>query len=468
MSIKDFQTTNPGDDRKVTPISSHQWTSPAALPFVGHLLQFKQDPLKLLNEVRRHGDLVSLQFGPKTVFVVNHPDLIEDVLSRYHRSLMKTSGRKFTRLSRFLSRGEQIDRVVHFPADGDDAFWSRERPTLQPVFTNSHVSRYVDDMIAVIQDLIAAWQSGESLDVYREMVVLTFRIVAKTLFGSTDRADERKLLAAFEAIMFSVVRRIANPLEPPVIVPTPANRRLVRAVHEIDATFDALVRRRSQETGPGDLVDVMMEADRWRQPQWRYNVLSIFIAGYETSAVALTWIWYLLAHHPEVAGRVQAEIDRVLGGRIPQEADVRALVYTEAVVKEVLRLYPPLWVTAREVKEDLTLGAIRVPVGSILMISPWVTHRDPRFFADPEAFRPERWLAPETSQPPKYAYFPFSAGPRHCLGQRFATLEIMLTVALVVSRFTLTSTSPAPIVPKPWIGLRPNGPVPMLVTRRAF
>ena len=210
----------------------------------------------------------------------------------------------------------------------------------------------------------------------------------------------------------------------------------------------------------------MLEGDRWRQAQWRYNVVSIFIAGYETSAVALTWLWYLLARHPEVAGKVQSEIDQVVGGRVAGENDVRSLVYTEAVMKEVLRLYPPLWLAGREAQQDLALGSFRVAAGSIMLLSPWVTHRDPRFFDDPEGFRPERWLTRETSQPPKFAYFPFSGGPLHCLGQRFAAMEIMLTVSLIVWRFTLTSTSPSAIVPKPWIGLRPDGAVPMLVTRR--
>jgi cytochrome P450 len=455
-----------GDDGAEATIA-RQPTGPTGLPLVGHLIQFKQDPLKLLNEVRTHGDLVRLQFGPKIAFVVNHPELIEDVLATRHGLLVKTSGRKFTRLSRLLSGSEQIDRVVHFPADADEEFWSRERPTLQPVFANSQVSRYVDQMMRVIQDFIDDWKSGETRDIYREMVHLTFRIVGRTMFGSDDWVQEQKLLAAFEVILSAVVARIANPLQLPVIVPTTANRRLVRAVQEINAIFDALVRQRAQAAGTGDLIDIMLEGDRLHHADWRYNVLSIFIAGYETSAVALTWIWYLLARHPDVAGKVQSEIDRVIGGRVAEEKDVHALVYTEAVVKEALRLYPPLWVTAREARKDFALRSVRVPAGSILMISPWVTHRDARFYVDPDAFRPERWLTPGAGQLPKYAYFPFSAGPRHCLGQRFATLEIMLAVATIASRFTLTALSQKAVLAKPGIGLRPAGAVPMVVARRA-
>jgi cytochrome P450 len=459
-------STNPRHGGESTATIARQLDGPPGLPLIGNVIQFKRDPLKLLDDVRTHGNLVRLRFGPKTAYVVNDPELIEDLLATHHRSFMKTSGRRFNRLSRFLARGDDVERVINFPADADGEFWSRERPILQSSFTHTQVSRYLDTMISVIRDLVADWKSGEVRDIYHDMVLLTFRIVARALFGTDDPNEEKKLLDAFEIIMAAVVTRIANPFQLPVIVPTAANRRLVRSVREINSTFDAIVQRRRKVSGTGDLIDLILQGDRLHHVGWRYNVLSIFLAGYETSAVALAWIWYLLSRHPEAAAKMQAEVDRVIGGRLPSETDLRALVYTEAVMKEALRLYPPIWMTGREAREDLTLGSIHVPAGSILIISPWVTHRDPRFHVDPNAFRPERWLLPESGQPPRYAYFPFSGGPRSCLAQRFATVEIMLAVAMIATRFTLTSASQTVVMPKPRIGLRPAGAVLMKVTRR--
>ncbi|MGH9345889.1 MAG: cytochrome P450 [Vicinamibacterales bacterium] len=438
-------------------------TEPAGLPLLGHLVRFKRDPLGLLNAARANGDLTRLRFGPRTAFVVNHPDLIEEVLVIQHRVFAKSCGRKFSRLSRFLAGGEQVDRVTHFPADND--FWMRQRPTIQPAFFHPQVSAYGDVMTRVIEGVIADWRVGEVRDVYVDMVRLAFRIVATTLFGEEDESEQRTLADAFETIMFEIAQRLANPLHVPPIVPTRRNRRLVRAVADVERIVDRLVERhRSGRGGGGALLEIMLKDNRTQDPEWRYNVVGLFVAGYETTAVALTWTWHLLATHPDEEAKLRAELAGVLGDRAPSPGNVQELTYTEAILKESLRLYPPLWAFAREAVEDFTLGAQKMPAGTIVIISPWVTHRDGRYFDDPNAFRPSRWLGSAASQPPKYAYMPFSAGPRSCIGQRFALLEMLLAIATVAQRFRLADAAGSLAVPKPWIGLRPRYGMPMVVT----
>jgi cytochrome P450 len=436
-------------------------SEPAGLPLIGHLVRFKRDPLGLLDDARTVGDLARLRFGPRTAFVVNHPDLIEEVLAIKHRVFEKSCGRPFSRLSRWLAGGEQIDRVTHFPADNN--FWMRQRPLIQPAFFHPRMTAYGETMNAVIADVLSRWKTGEVRDVYRDMVELAFRVVATTMFGEEDESEQRVLMDAFEIVMFEIAQRLANPLQVPPVIPTARNRRLVNAVAAIERVFDGLVNRHQSGHGGGALMEIMQKGGRTRDPEWRYNIVGLFVAGYETTAVALTWTWHLLATHPDEEAKLRAEVATVLDGQTPNPGHVQGLTYAEAIVKESLRLYPPLWAFAREAVEDFSLGSHEMHAGTICIVSPWVTHRDGRYFDDPLAFRPSRWLGAPETQPPKYAYMPFSGGPRHCVGQKFALLEMLLVIAAVTQKYRLTMAPGSNAVPKPWIGLRPRDGMRMVV-----
>jgi cytochrome P450 len=421
----------------------------------------ERDSLGVLTELaREHGDLVRVRLGLTPVVLVSHPSLVEEVLVTRNHDYRKHLGAR--RLSSLLGHGLLL-------SEGD--FWLRQRRLMQPAFHRQRVARLGDAMLSLLAAMLDSWQDGQTRELLSDMTELTLRIAARTLFGSELADDVRRIRAAdavitrhFRSRLFSLMVLV------PDAVPTPGNLRFRRAVRELDSlVYRIIAERRHRTEDAPDLLAMLLEArdDQGRgmtDRQLRDEVITLLLAGHETTAIALTWTFVLLARHPSVAARLHQELDGVLGGRPPTVADVARLPYTERVVNEALRLYPPAWLIGREAVRDTSIGGQPVSRGSNVLISPWVMQRDARFFPQPLAFEPDRW-----SEPPRQrlAYLPFGAGQRICIGASFAQLEAVLGLAAIAQRFAVELAAPEQ-TPEPWpvVTLRPRGSIPVRLTQR--
>jgi len=308
-------------------------------------------------------------------------------------------------------------------------------------------------------------------DVHQDMMGVTLDIVAQALFGADVSGQAGRIGHAISEMMeeFGHLVGLAARFAPPAWVPTPANRRLRRAVRQVDEVVHRIIAERrealaSTAPAPGrqrDLLSLLIDArDEDGRPmsdtQVRDEAVMLFLAGHETTALTLTYALYLLAAHPERQARLKSELDAVLGNSLPDLGSLDRLVYTEHVVLESMRLYPPAWGMAREALHPVEIGGFSFPKGAEFVISPWVMHRDPRFFAQPETFQPERWENDLARRLPKFAYLPFGGGPRVCIGNRFAMMEAKLVLATVVRRFHLETTPDTKIELFPSVTLRPR------------
>jgi cytochrome P450 len=322
--------------------------------------------------------------------------------------------------------------------------------------------------------MMEKWQPGNLRDIHADMMALTLSIAAKSLFDTEVEEDVVEIGQAFGAIVEEIAARIRRPFRIPDAIPTPGNIRYLRGVRRIDGLVTKIIRmRREQGESRGDLLSMLMLArdekgDVMTERQLRDEVITLLIAGHETTALALTWTWHLLAHHSDADAKLAAELRDVLGGRTPTASDLPQLRFTEQVVTEAMRLYPPAWGFGREALADCEIGGYTIPRGTTIIISPWVSHRDSRYFESATEFRPERWSGDFARQLPRFAYMPFGGGPRICIGNRFAVMEAVLILATVAQHFRLQSHDTRPVVPLPSITLRPKGGVSVrLVAREA-
>ncbi len=427
----------------------------------GNLLHYRRDPLGyLMDNARRYGDVVLIMFGKWPGYQINHPDDVQQVLVKQAHKFHKAIIYKST-LSEYLGNGLLI-------SDGD--FWRRQRSLAQPAFHHRRVQAYADVMTEYSVQLRESWRAGETRDIAHEMMSLTLFIVAKTLFDADIRGEQNQIAEALEVLLRSVIEQSQKIIHLPDWVPTPARQRKrwsIDTLHEI--TMDIIRQRRASGEDKGDLLSMLISAEsetgeRMTDEQVRDEALTIVLAGHETTANALTWTFYLLSEHPEVEARLREEIVSVLGGQPPTLADLPRLTYTEQVIKESMRLYPPAWSFARSAIEETELGGYLIPKHSTVIILPYVIHRDSRWFADPERFDPERFSPERESDIPKYAYLPFGGGPRICIGNAFAMMEAKIILASILQRWRLQRVSNAPVVPEPLVTLRPKGGLPMRIT----
>jgi cytochrome P450 len=425
----------------------------------GHLPEVRQDSLgTYLRYARQYGDCVRLRFGPRRVYLLSHPDLIEEVL--HSRNFIKHAGLRMNRM--FFGNGL-------LTSEGD--FWLRQRRLLQPAFQRDRLAAHVPVMVAHAEQLADSWRDGEVRDMHADMTRLTLGIISRTLFGAEVGAEAEEVRAALEETVATFNTRFFRLIRFPEWVPTPTNRRLRRAVRRIDAILYRLIDQRracpDTATGHDDLLAILLRArhedgSRMTDRQLRDEAMTLFLAGHDTTALALSWTLYLLAGHPDVADRLGAELREVLGEppRLPTVADLPRLRYTEMVIQEVMRLYPPAYIVGREAISACMVGRYRIPAGGTVLMSQWVVHRDPRFYDEPERFRPERWADGLARRLPHYAYFPFGGGPRVCIGNTFALMETSLVLATLARRFRC-SVPPGepPVGLRPQITLRPRGPI---------
>lgn len=421
-------------------------------PVLGNVVALLRDPLGFAIECARiHGDMVQIHVGSLPIILVTHPTNVEEVLRGKHRSFVKDRGTRL--LSSVLGQGLVT-------SEGD--FWRRQRRLATPAFQTEAVQKYSTLMVERTLRHLAQWRPGQQRDLHADLMRLTAEIVAQTLFSSSV-AENAELVA--DALR-DVLEYFAGPGAFVAWwdrVPTPGNWNYHRAVRRIDRIIlDAIARRRLATTWPDDLLSRLMNArDEEGHPmsdrQLRDELATLFLAGHETTAVALSFCFSLLGRHPEATARLQAELETVLKGRPPTVADLPRLRYTEGVVKEAMRLYPPVPSIGREAIHDCEIGGYAIPQGTQLALVQWVVHRDPRWYPEPEAFRPERWESDWARQLPRGAYFPFGDGPRVCIGQGFAMMEAVLILATVASRWRCELLSQRPPLLLPSVTLRPRG-----------
>jgi cytochrome P450 len=426
---------------------------PKGLPILGSLLEFRRDLLGYYLEwARDYGDAVSLNLAGWQIVMLNNPDYAEYVLVRNHRNFIK--------FPRFFRHVDAIFGQGLLTSEGE--FWHRQRRLAAPAFHAQRVAGYGDTMVHHTQRMLAGWRPGDVREVHTEMMEVTLRIAAKTLFDAEVNADVAELGQAFDALAHEIAKRVRRPWRIPDAIPTPGNIRYLRGVRRVDQLVNAIISERQRDNGDrGDLLSMLMlarddEGKAMTQRQLRDEVITLLLAGHETTALALSWTWYLLAQHPQADAKLAAELRDVLGGRAPTASDLPRLRYTEQVVTEAMRIYPPAWTIGREALADCEIGGYHIPAGTTVIISPWVSHRNPRYFADPVAFRPERWDNGFADTLPRFAYIPFGGGPRICIGNRFAMMETILVLATVAQRFHLELQDDRPVVPLPSITLRPK------------
>jgi len=433
-------------------------------PCVGHLLDFRRDPPRLLSQLaREHGDIVHFKLGPQDMYLLNHPDFIRDVLVTNNRNFVKSRGLQMAK--KFLGEGL-------LTSEGE--FHRRQRRLAQPAFHRQRINAYAEIMTGHATRTRERWRDGETLDIWHEMMRLALAIVGKTLFDADVESEAPEIGKALTDVM-QLFERITNPLSGLLDkLPLPGNIRWLKAKERLDSTIYRIINeRRASGEDRGDLLSMLLLAQdeegdggSMTDQQLRDEAMTLFVAGHETTANALTWTWYLLSQHPEVEAKLHEEIDTVLAGRLPTAADVAQLRYTEMVFAEAMRMYPPAWTMGRRVLADYQIGQYVVPAGSIVLMSPWVMHHDPRFFPDPFKFDPERWTAEAREARPKFSYFPFGGGPRVCIGEQFAWMEGALLIATIGQRWKMRLAPGQRVEPKAMITLRPKYGMRMVLSRQ--
>jgi len=436
---------------------------PRGRALFGHLSDFQRDQLGFYVDCARYGDVVPVRFAHQHALLFYHPDAIEEVLVTRSRDFVKSPGVRLLRP--LLGDGLLL-------SEGD--VWLRQRRLVQPAFHRQRVAAYGDVMTGYTARRLADWKEGDVVDVHDEMMSLTQAIVAKTLFDAevSDEAHEigtasHVLAQNFGARLESLSRLL------PSWVPTPTNVRARRAIRRLDqVVYRMIAARRQHPEDRGDLLSILLHAQdaddgtRMTDRQVRDEVMTLFMAGHETTAVALSWTWYLLAQHPEVDGRLAEEFRTVLGPRPPTAADLPRLPYSAMVVTESMRLYPPAYGIGRQASKPTEVAGHPLAAGVIVILPTYVVQRDPRWFEAPETFRPERWEDDRARRLPRYAYFPFGGGPRQCIGNGFATMEACLLLAAIAQRFRLTLVPGQRVTPTPYVTLRPEPGIRMLLSRR--
>ncbi len=435
-------------------------------PF-GFIAEFRRDPLGMFFEsFHRHGDIVRFRTATAALYLFAHPDHVKHVLQANHHNYGK--GKIFARLRRVSGNGLVF-------SEGDT--WRRQRRLSQPAFHSQRVAAMGPMMTDAAEALVERWRGpaarGEPLEIASEMSSVTLDIVARALFG----ADLQRFVAQIRSdltVMLEYANFLLYHVAPlPLWVPTPRNVRMLRAMRRGDRVVSEILAERRRNPGDrGDLLSMLMAAhddetgEGMDEDELRAMITTFIVAGHETTAVTLAWTWYLLSRHPEVERRLHAELDGVLGGRVPSVDDLPRLVYTRCVIDESMRLYPAAWGMGREAREDDEVGGYRIAAGSGVFLSPYLTHRHPEFWDNPEGFDPERFLPERAAGRPAYAFFPFGGGPRVCIGAQLSLMEAQLLLATIGQRVRLDLVPGHPVIPNPIFTLRPRHGIAMTIHAR--
>jgi cytochrome P450 len=413
---------------------------------------------------REFGDIVFFRFLGVPACFVNRPDYIESVLVTQNNNFVKS--KDYRAMRRVLGNGLLL-------SEGE--FWRRQRKLIQPAFHQERIVAYADIMTDHAQRMLSSWSDGQTLDIHEAMMHLTLGIVAKTLFDADVSHEAEDVDAALSILMGKFLRQAGLALLLPAWVPLPTSRLLKRAVGRLDKVIYGIIeQRRASGQMSGDLLSVFLhvqddEGVGMTDRQLHDEIMTLFLAGHETTANVLSWTWFLLGQNREVEEKLIEELMRVLGGRVPTPADLPQLVYTDMVLRESMRLYPPVWVIGRRALAPFRLGEYELPADTNVLISQLILHRDARYFPEPLHFDPDRW-SPSDSRAaslPRFAYFRFGGGPRVCIGAGFAMMEAVLLLATIAQQFRIQIVPGQKVKMQPTVTLRPRNGIPVTLKRRS-
>lgn len=423
-----------------------------------HLVSFARDRLGFLRRLATHGDIAHIRLGTQHFVVLNNPE--------YTRQILVTDNRNFT-------KGRGLERAKLLLGEGlltsEGAFHLRQRRLAQPAFHRERMNGYATVMVEHAARTRDRWMDGAAIDIHQEMTRLTLGIAGKTLFDAEVEGESREigesLTAAFDVFNLALLP-FAELMDN---LPLPWTLRFKAARRRLDDTiYRIIAERRARGGDRGDLLSMLMAAQDTEgdgggmtDTQLRDEIMTILLAGYETTANALTWTAYLLSRNPDAQARMHAEVDCAIEGRLPTMADVQRLPYTRMVFAESLRLYPPAWVVGYRAQKAFTLGDYQLPPRTIVIMSPFITQHDARYFPEPELFNPERWTPQAVAERPRFAYFPFGGGPRQCIGEQFAWTEGVLLLATIGQKWRLRLAPKHIVALDPSFTLRPKGGMPM-------
>ncbi|WP_397571251.1 cytochrome P450 [Schlesneria sp. T3-172] len=429
----------------------------------GNLRQFTQGRLDFFRQLAHdYGDVASIRFGTRRIFLISNPDLIEEVLVTQAKHYIKHFGARSYKP--VLGNGL---------VTSEGELWLRQRRLSQPAFLKQRVQSYAPIMSDLTEAMLAKWKPGAEVDIHAEFTSLTSAIALKTLFGLDDPGDRARFTEPLRIAFDLMSIRIRTLLKPPRWLPVGSNRKLNHAVKELFSVVDGYIEAgRLRGHSGDDLLSRLVSAQdedgtRMSHKQLRDELMTLYLAGHETTSLTLSWSWYLISQHPEVERKLVEEWQRVLGGRPPTPEDLSSMPYTDAVITEAMRVYPPVYLIGREATRDMDLGGYRVRKGYTVFISQWVNHRDARWFSNPDQFQPERWEDGLAKRIPKYAYFPFGGGPRICIGNTFAMMEAAILLATVGQKYHFTLLPNARIDVNPQITLAPKYGIPAQLKRRS-
>ena len=445
---------------RTTPLDRHLPT-PQGTPLWGNWQQYIRNPLELLqNSTRIYGDIFRLRFAFLSSYLFMHPDASHEILARQAQGFEKDPITQRS-LGRIIHKGLTVN-------EGEP--WKRQRRLMQPAFHVSRINSYVQMMVQYTEQMLARWRDGELFDINQELIALTLRIVAQALFG-IDVMESAGQVSKSMAFLEESFTRESLSVPIPYWLPTPHNLAVNRVLQGLNSLVGRIIdEHQAMGKDTGDLLSMLLfaqdeDGSQMSDQQVHDEVLTLLLGGHETTANALVWACYLLSQHPDVVQKLHDEVDTVLGQRAPTLEDLQRLHYVDMVIKETLRVYPPAWILGRQARQDVVVAGYRISKGSMVFVSPYVQHHDPRWFEEPEAFRPERFSEENEKDIRAHAYIPFGAGPRVCIGSRFTLMEQKVILTLLAQKCKLTLAPDQKGEMEPLITIRPKGGMRMLISR---
>lgn len=449
------------ETKEIPTASNQHWLLGAMPQFVPN------PPAYLARQAAEHGDIVQFRLFNYKIVMPTHPDLIQEVLVKRAAEFPKDP-RDVEILSRFIGHGLVT-------AVGEEH--KKQRKMAQPAFHGRRIQAYTEAMTQYAAELIEEWSAGETKDMAHEMEKLTMYIVVKTLFDldkseMADQADE--IGEAIKGLQLLTNKDIQRPFPLPTWLPVEENRRRKQHRQVLNDTISTIIRgRRGEEADRGDLLSMFLQAryedgSELTDEEILDQMVTIFVAGHETTSNALSWTWYYLSQYPEIEAQLHQELDEVLGGRLPTLEDLKNLPYTDMVLKESMRIQPPVWIlNGRVPTADTTIGDYPVKKGTMLFISPYAMHHHPAYFSEPERFDPQRFTPENEKNIPRYAYFPFGGGPRICIGNSFAMMEAKLILAAMAQKYRFSLDPDQVVEPIPLVTVAPKYGLKMQAVPRA-
>lgn len=446
---------------------------PKEIPFLGNLLEVGSKPLEFFKTcAEKYGPVVKVRLEKdRDTYILSRPQDIQYVLKNSQRLFAKGYHRDRI-LSMILGNGL---------VTSEGYFWLRQRRLSQPAFHKHRIESYADIMTQYVNRTIRKWNDGQMIDIHEKMMRCTMEIVAKTLFDIDLQEPRHQVSKQVGKALDQVFHEYANHYTSitrillemlPFPLPSPRKKRLQKSINQLDqAIYEIIENRKKENRDRGDLLSMLIavqdEDGKGMTPtQLRDEVITLFIAGHETTANVLSWTFYLVAQHGDIEEKLVTELENVLQGRLPSLSDIPHLAYTQAIINESMRLYPPAWLISREPLEDVCFGEYCLPAGCEIAVSQWVMHRHPDYFTNPDSFIPERWSDEFEKSLPPYVYFPFGAGPRVCIGNNFAIMEATLLLASVIQKFHIELDHQHHVVPELSITLRPKNGIRVRISKR--